>query len=356
MHLQNLPMLHLLWLLPILVGIFWAGERVRHRRLAAFLPRPALLRRPAPDCRWRRRGKASLFITACGLLVIGLARPAWNEQEVTVSRQGRDVVFLLDVSKSMLAEDLVPNRLERAKLAIKDAVEVLAGDRVAMVAFAGEARVTCPLTSDYGFFRLALDQVGIDSANRGGTLMGDAIRTVLDRVFDQQASQHRDIVLITDGGDHESLPIEAAKAAGEKGIRLIIIGLGDEQEGRRIPIIDAHGRKSFLTYQGREVWTKLDADTLRQMAMATPGGRYLPVATGTIDLGRVYRELIAEADKQEYEATTFHRLDEKFQFFLAAALFLLFWEMMLGETKNMGPNTVKGLTTTQTGTSNAPGK
>jgi len=239
----------------------------------------------------------------------------------------------------MLAEDLVPNRLERAKLAVQDCVERLRTDRVGLVAFAGTTVVKCPLTVDYGFFRMMLDDITTESISRGGTMIGDAIRTVLDEVFDDQEKEYKDIILITDGEDHESFPVEAAHAAGEEGVRMIIIGLGDENEGRRIPVTDDKGNKTFLKYDGREVWTKLDAHTLRKMANATPGGRYLPVSTGTIDLGDVYSELIAGAEKKEIETKTIKRYEEKYQIFLTIGFFLLCIEAMISEYKRRSERT-----------------
>jgi Ca-activated chloride channel family protein len=233
----------------------------------------------------------------------------------------------------MLAEDLAPNRLERAKLAIADAVERLQGDRVGLVAFAGTAAVKCPLTHDYGFFRMMLEDVSVGSISRGGTMIGDAIRKTLDEVFDDQEKQFKDLILITDGEDHDSFPVQAAEAAGERGVRILAIGLGDENEGRRIPITDANGRKTFLKYQGREVWSRLDADTLRKMVNATPGGKYLNVSTGTLDLGDVYQKLIASAEKKELESKTIKRYEEKYQIFLSIGLILLCLEIMVSERK-----------------------
>jgi Ca-activated chloride channel family protein len=280
-----------------------------------------------------RRWKAVLLIVAFSLGVVAAARPAWNPLPKKLERRGRDVVFILDVSKSMLAEDLVPNRLERAKLAIRDALERLAGDRVALVLFAGNAVVKCPLTLDYGFFRMMLEDVSTDSIARGGTMIGDAIRKSLDEVFDDQQKKFKDIILITDGEDHDSFPVEAAADAGERGIRIIAIGIGDEEQGKRVPQKDEAGRRAFLKYKGREVWSKLDADSLRKMVNATPGGRYLNVTTGTIDLGDVYMKLIAGAEKKALESRTVVRYEEKFQIFLAGVIILLFLELLVRERK-----------------------
>lgn len=332
-RLMDITMLYWLWAIPVLAAVFFYAAWQRRIALERFAESSLLASIHPWPAAGRRRIKAILALAAFAFLVIGLARPAWNPVPQTVKRQGRDVVFLLDVSRSMLAEDLVPNRLERAKLAIMDAVDRLEGDRVALVAFAGTAVVKCPLTLDYGFFRLALDGIEPESVSRGGTMIGDAIRKTLEDVLKSQDAQYQDIVLITDGEDQESFPVEAARAAGQRGIRLIAIGLGDENEGRRIPVTSESGQRTFLTYNGQEIWSKLDADALRRMVNATPGGRYLNVATGAIDLGDVYTKLIASAEGRSLDEQTTERYDEKFQVFLAIAFVLLCIELIVRERR-----------------------
>ena len=338
-RLLQIEMLYLLWVIPLLAGVYLYAAHRRGRALRRFADADLLGQINTMVNAGRRRWKAALVLGAFAFAVVALARPAWNPVAEEIERQGRDVVFLLDVSKSMLAEDLAPNRLERAKLAILDNIERLQGDRVALIAFAGTAVVKCPLTLDYGFFRMALEDISPDSVSRGGTLIGDAIRKALDEVFDKQAKEYKDVILITDGEDHESFPVEAAADAGRQGVRLIAIGLGDENQGRRIPITDSSGRKTFVKYQGQEVWSKLDGDTLRQMVNATPGGRYLNVATGAIDLGDVYVKLIAGAEKTTLGSTTIERYEEKFQILLGIAFLLLCLEMIAREGKRESEQT-----------------
>ncbi|NOY69378.1 MAG: VWA domain-containing protein [Deltaproteobacteria bacterium] len=330
---ENIGMLHLMWGILLIIGLFWYAGRKRREALLRLIEASLVQKVGVSAAYSRRRWKAAAIVIAMIFIIVAAARPAWNPKPETVNRRGRDVVFILDVSKSMLAEDLKPNRLMRAKLAISDCIDVLEGDRVALVVFAGTSVVKCPLTQDYGFFRMMLDRINTDSASRGGTMIGDSIRTALDEVFDDQVKAYKDIVLITDGEDHDSFPVEAAKKAGQRGVRIIAIGLGDENEGRRIPITDENGNKTFLKYKGKEVWTKLDANTLRKMANATPGGRYLNVATGAIDLGGVYLKLIANAEKKNLTSETIKRYEEKFQIFLTIAIFLLLWEMVVGDRK-----------------------
>ena len=333
-RLYNIDMLYLLWSLPFLLGLFLYSSNRRKQTLKQVIG-TSLQQKLVSINPVRRRWKGALILASFFLLILSLARPAWNLQQETVKRTGRDVVFVLDVSKSMLAEDLAPNRMERAKLAIADVIDSLEGDRVGLVAFAGTAAIKCPLTLDYGFFRMMLENISTDSISRGGTMIGDAIRVVLDQVLDSQERQFKDIVLITDGEDHESFPVEAAKEAAEKGVRLFIIGLGDENEGKRIPVTDASGRRTFLQYQGQEVWSSLDAETLRQMALATPGGRYLNVATGTIDLGEVYLQLIGSAEKKELEEETIEKHEEKFQIFIGITFLLLGIEALISGRRRL---------------------
>jgi Ca-activated chloride channel family protein len=331
--LQNIHMLYLLWLVPFLVIAYvYAGQK-RRTALKLFIDVRLLDRIAITVSNARRQWKAALLVMATVFLILAMTRPGWNPRPETIQRRGRDVVFLLDVSKSMLAEDLVPNRLERAKLAIRDCIELIEGDRVALVAFSGTSAIKCPLTLDYGFFRMMLSNISTDSIARGGTMLGDAVRKVINDVFDDQVKEFKDIVLITDGEDHDSFPLAAANSAGDKGIRLIAVGLGDENEGRRIPVTNQAGRKSFLTYNGQEVWSKLDADTLRKMVNVTPGGRYLNVSTGTIDLGSVYQNLIADAEKKLLESETIKRYEEKFQIFVAIAFFLICLETITSERR-----------------------
>jgi Ca-activated chloride channel family protein len=335
MHIGNIKMLYLLWLVPVVAAFYaWAAYR-RRRALRAFVEEDLLSRIGLSASGTGRTTKAVLATLAVAFIAFAAARPAWNPKPQTIERRGRDIMVVLDVSKSMLAEDLAPNRLERAKLAIKDMVDGLQGDRVGLIVFAGNAVLKVPLTLDYGFFDLVLDDVDVNSVSRGGTKIGDAIRKAMDEGFDTQEKKYKDIILITDGEDHDSFPVEAAEEAGERGIRIIAIGIGDEGQGRRIPITDAQGNHTYLTYDGREVWSRLDANTLRKMANATPGGRYLNVATGAIDLGDVYRKLIAGEEKRDLEAKTMTLYEEKFQIFLGVAMMLLVAEMVVGERRRM---------------------
>ena len=200
--------------------------------------------------------KAIMLVCAFVSVVIALTEPKWNPRPQQIKRAGRDIVILLDTSRSMLAEDIKPNRLERSKIAIADLLAKLQGDRLAIVTFSGNATVRCPLTQDYAFVRTTLADITTETNAMGGTLIGDAVRKAATTVFDQKNRQYKDIILITDGEEHqgyESFPEQAAKDAAQEGIRIIAIGLGDETEGARIPITGPDGKTTFLTYKGKEV-------------------------------------------------------------------------------------------------------
>lgn len=320
-----------LWAVPALALILWLSAQARRRALGR-LAEPRLYNRLGLATRGlRRRLAAPLCLLALALTAAGLARPQFSPKPREVTRQGRDVVFLIDVSRSMLARDLVPSRLERAKLWIRDLVGSIEGDRVSLVAFAGAAVVKCPLTLDYGFFALSLEELTPDSVPRGGTNVGDAIRKVMSDVLaaDPDApSNHRDIILITDGEDQESLPIDAAADAGRAGVRIIALGLGSDQSGATIPL-EGGGRDRTVTHDGQEVQSRQDSRTLAQIAGASSGGVYLNVGTGTIDLDRVYADLVRSAERGITSESTAMKYDEGFQWLLLPALLLLVTETLL---------------------------
>ncbi|MHC5090705.1 MAG: vWA domain-containing protein [Planctomycetota bacterium] len=318
--------------IPVYVWCFW-----RKQKALNMLAQADLLKTLNPSASLSRQiFKSVLLSVAFAAIVAALTRPAWNPTPREVKRKGRDVVILLDTSRSMLAEDIKPNRLERAKIAIGDLMETIRGDRIGIITFAGSASVKCPLTQDYPFVRMALDRITTESAPKGGTNVGDAIRKAIDDVFDEQVKEYKDIILITDCDDQEkSFPVQAAEKAGQKGIRIIAVGLGNPDEGARIPIVESDGTKTFLKYQGQEVWTKLDEQTLRQVAAATPAGAYIPVETGTFDLGQIYNDLVYSAQRRDLESTTVLEYDEKFQIFLALALILIVTEECVSERKRL---------------------
>jgi Ca-activated chloride channel homolog len=261
------------------------------------------------------------------LMVLALIDIRWGKVWREVPQKGIEVVFLLDVSRSMLAEDVAPNRLERAKQQIKDTVDEMSGDRVGLVVFAGEAKQQIPLTTHYDDFKQALDEVGPQNVRRGGSRLGDAIETA-SHSFLSKSNAHKAIIIFTDGEDQESNPIEAAQRAHEStGARIFTIGLGDIAQGARIPIA-GDSRKTFLTHDGQQVWSKQNGDILRQIATATEGA-YIPAGTKQVDMADVYHSYIERIEQAKFETARVNQYEARFQWFLAPALLLLLLEIAI---------------------------
>lgn len=322
--------LFLLWLPLALAPVLLLREGAYVKKVARAFARESLKAQAR-----RRRVSLLLMLTGMLLAVTALGRPAWGLKESVITKKGRDIVFVVDVSRSMLAEDLYPNRLERAKLSIMDTLEAVDGDRVALVAFAGTAVVKCPLTLDYPFFLGALRELSPVSVSRGGSLIGDALRKVSRDVL-KGSGGYQDIILITDGGDQESVPVEAARELGEKGVRILAIGLGDEETGVRIPVTGPGGEKTYLTYNGQEVWSRLDSAVLKDIARATEGGQYLNVATGNFNLDEIYASLVQRQESRVLEESRESNLIERYRLFLAAGLACMLASLAAGAFRPKG--------------------
>lgn len=319
-----------IWLAPLALLVMLLAIARRRRALGRFAERDLLDEIASPVGSLRLVLRAVLVCAALGLVAVALARPLWDKSERTIKREGRDVVFIVDVSRSMLAGDLAPNRLERTKLWIKDVIPTLDGDRVGLVAFAGSAVVKSPLTLDYAYFDLALSELATDSVSHGGTNLGDALRKATGEIFDQFEGRYRDVLLFTDGEDQGSAPIEAARVAAERGVRLIAFGLGDDAEGTRIPDPDSRAGAFIEDRSGNVVRSRLDRDTLEAMARATPGGVYVHVGTGNVELDRLYADLVQDAAKTVVQEETVVEYDERFQVFLGLAISLLLASAFVG--------------------------
>jgi Ca-activated chloride channel homolog len=323
---------HLLWLLPALLALYIYAFARKRQALAEFLDVVLTPRLVPTLSRVRQWCKALCLIGAVGCLVLALMQPQWGQEWQEVQRQGRDLMIVLDVSRSMLAEDVVPNRLARAKNDIKDLVQVLqkeGGHRLGLVAFAGQASLQCPLTLDYGFFLQQLNQVGPHTVTRGGTLLGDAIRKALS-AFGPLANNYRDIILITDGEDHDSFPLEAAKAAAAEQVSLYTIGVGDALSGTRVPVPGTTGQRTYVQYQGHEVLSRMQSDLLLEMARLT-GGAYVPAGTRAIELDRIYTEKIAPKARRQTAMTKRERFIHRYQWFVLAGVILLGIDMLVRE-------------------------
>jgi len=319
------------WLAPIVLLLVVLAIARRRRALGRFADRALLGQIAQMSGTGVLIVRGALVSAAIGLIAVALARPLLDKTERTIQREGRDVVFIVDVSRSMLADDLAPSRLERTKLWIRDVIPTLDGDRVGLIAFAGSSVVKCPLTLDYAFFDMALSELATDSVSRGGTMLGDALRRASEQVFDNFEGRFRDVLLFTDGEDQGSAPLEAARSAGEAGIRLLAFGLGDADQGTRIRDPDPRASSEYiLDDSGRPVRSRLDRDTLEAMARSTPGGVYVHVGTGNVELDRLYQDLVKDAAKSVVQEDTIVEYDERFQTYLGLALGALLVFALIG--------------------------
>lgn len=327
-----------LWLVPLIGYLLLRAQQKRRVAAGQFVDR-AMAGRLMPALGLKRTiVKAMLVMTAITCLILALARPRYGFSLEEVSSRGVDVMVLLDVSRSMLAEDVKPNRLERAKSDIIDLLQRLEGDRVGLIVFAGAPVVQIPLTTDHSFYRTVLQDVDTTSAPRGGTMIGDAVRKAMEAMA-QQADRDQAVVLITDGGDLDSFPIDAAQAAAARNLQIISVGLGDVSEGARIPRRSDDGGLGFVQYEGQEVWSKMDEGLLEEMATITSGA-YIPAQTRTYDLGQIYDDQLSKLTQSEFRSEKRKRYHERYQWFAGAGLLLLLLDLLISPYSNLRGDSV----------------
>ena len=322
---MNKGFLLLLALIPFLI-LLYALAAVGRRRAIARLLNPGLSERLLSPAVFRKRRTTELcLVAAVALVVLGLARPSWDMETVRHPKTGRDLVFLLDISQSMLAEDQPPNRLACAKNSILQCLDEFQSGRMGLVVFAGSTVIRCPLTRDFEFFRSTLDELAPDSVPVGGTRIGDAITKTVEKVLTGDDADYRDVILITDGDNHGPVSTNALTALAESGARLIIVGLGSDSVPAEIPIRDEKtGEIEALTYRDRVVHTMQRPEDLEKIAGEIPDSIYLNVGTNPLDLADVYRTHIAATLRPSSEESTTQRPREQYWRFLLAALAFLF--------------------------------
>jgi Ca-activated chloride channel family protein len=312
-----------LWLLLLVPLVAWFLVHAFRRRKAALeaFAEARLLDRIAPGHDSpRRRASAAALVAALAFGLVALAGPKWGFHWEEVRREGIDLMIAIDTSRSMLASDVRPNRLERAKLAVQDLIRQLEGDRVGLIAFAGSAFVQCPLTHDYQAFGESLRAIDVGIIPRGGTSIGEAVRSGV-AAFEGREGRHAALVVITDGENHDGDIGAAAQEALAAGIRVYTVGIGT-REGELIEV-EVDGRRTFLKdRQGQVVKSRLDEETLRTLATTT-GGAYLYAQGPSLGLDELYDDYIAKMEKREIETSMKRRFQERFQIPLLLAFLLL---------------------------------
>jgi Ca-activated chloride channel family protein len=271
--------------------------------------------------------KVVLFNLMYIFTVIALANPQIGTKLEEVKREGVDVIVALDVSLSMMAEDVAPNRLEKAKHEISKFIDLLEGDRIGLIAFAGISHVQCPLTLDYSAAKLFLRMMDTNLIPVQGTSIADAISKAR-KAFDQKDRKHKVLILITDGEEHREDAIEQAKKAADEGIIIYTVGIGST-DGVPIPLYGKNGnRKGFKKdKQGNVVTTKLDVTTLQKIAFTTDGKYYI-ATSGENELDHIYNE-VNGLEKKKLSSHQFSQYESRFQFFIIIALILLVFEILL---------------------------
>ena len=334
MNLSHPWILHFLWLLPLTAVTFVVVYRKRRQALARFAENQLLNRLTPEGSRGRRVIKAVFCLAALGCMLLALAGPRWGSHYQEVTQKGVDIVIALDVSPSMLVEDVKPDRLERAKREITDFLKVVQGDRVGLVAFSGAAYTQCPLTLDYGALMMFLNILHPDHIPVPGTDLGAAIQGAM-KAFDPKSETDKVILLITDGEDNEKRGLEAARDAARKGIKIFIFGMGDPAGG---PIPASRGQGGFVKDdKGELVLSKLNEAGLQEMAAVT-GGEYVRSMAGDLDLDLLYFDGIKQkTDAAVVKSGKIKVYEERFFFFVVAAFLLLLLEGFIGHLKRKIP-------------------
>jgi len=317
----NVWVLYLLWLVPLVAWWWYASARQLEKRLQNFLSFEMQKKLRPPASRIRQAWQTGLITAGIFLVLVAAARPQWGTREEIVYQRGKDVVIALDVSRSMLANDIYPNRLMRAKTDILDLIKELRGDRAALIAFRKKAVTLCPLTTDYAYLNQALEAISIDAAPAGETDIGDVIYKAMETLKNDEGS-HKAIILISDGEDLRGKALAAAEAAGKKNIPIFTVGLGSSG-GSKIP--DPGQNQPYFRHKGQEVVSKLNNTNMQAIAEAT-GGAYIPVGTASMTsttLGMLYRNHLSRLSAKDFEETLQRRHVERFQWFLLPAFLLL---------------------------------
>ncbi len=328
---DNPSFLYLLLLIPAFILVFWLSRYSRKRALKRF-GNLAVLGQLMP---WASNNRPwfrfSLLMIAMSCLIMAAVNPQIGSKLEEIKREGIDIIVALDVSSSMLAEDVKPNRLERAKMSISRLIDRLEGDRIGMIVFAGNAITQVPLTTDYHAARMMLRPVSTNSVQLPGTAIGAAIERAV-AAFSSDDLTNKVLIIISDGENHTDDPVAAARAARQRGLTIFTIGIGSP-EGAPIPIYNNNQLTGFQRdAQGNTVITRYDAATLRDIALAA-NGIFQEGRGSDLGLSQIFDE-IKKLEKEEFDSITFSDYESRFHYFVALALFFLVIEVFVYERKN----------------------
>ena len=331
MKLAAQHMLHFTWVIIGLSLFIFIRLAFKNKQRQCFIAAhlwPSII----PDFIQRReKGKAVLLICVYIFVLLALVRPQWGFDWQEIKREGINIMVAIDTSKSMLTQDVKPNRLERSKLAIRDLLKKLKGDRVGLIAFAGGSFMICPLTTDYDGFLLTLEHVDTSTIPRGGTSISEAIAEALQSYKDI-SSKHKALVIITDGEDLQGNVLELAKKALQDNIKIFCVGIGTK-EGELIRVKNDLGQSEFLKDKdGNFVKSRLNEKIMQDIALTT-GGVYVRSSGAEFGLDVIYEQYLSKFEKVEFKSQMEKRYHERFQYPLFMAFILLCWETLLTTRK-----------------------
>jgi Ca-activated chloride channel homolog len=333
----NPEYLYLLLLLPVMIGLFIINE-FRRRNSLKKLGETSLIGKLIPEISRIRPVIKFLFqILAVSAAVIILARPQFGSRIEEVRKQGVEVIIALDVSNSMLAEDIQPNRLTRAKQAISKLVDNLGNDKIGLIVFAGDAYTQIPITTDYVSAKMFLSTINPEMVPKQGTAIGAAI-DLASRSFTPGEGKSKAMIIITDGENHEDDPVSAAEKASKAGIVIHTIGIGSS-EGVPVPVGTGAKRDYLKDAHGSTVITKLNEEILKKIAVSA-GGNYIRASNSNIGLDEIFNDII-KMKKEELESKMYTEYNDQFQIFSVIALFFLILEIIIMERKNRRLQNVK---------------
>ena len=327
---DNSEFLFLLLLLPVFVVFHYVNVYRRKSKLKK-AGDIGLIRGLVPEfSAFRQAVKFYLILLAFALLVLTVARPQFGSKIEETKREGVEIIIALDVSNSMLAEDIQPNRLERAKQSISRLVDRLENDKIGLIVFAGDAYTQIPVTTDYVSAKLFLHSINPGIVPRQGTDISSAIELGI-RSFSPQMDESKALIIITDGEDHGEDARKSAASAAEKGIVIHAIGIGSPT-GVPIPLTAGASREYLKDRDGNTVISRLDEKGLKEIAFAA-GGKYVRASNSSLGLAAIFED-IGKMKKKEIEGSVFSEYNDQFQVVAAIVLFLLLLEFILMERKN----------------------
>jgi len=321
MRFASLEMIHLLWLVGLMILFLFMRKKKKDILRENFTDKN-LMDTMSASLNKRKETHGIILVIFIGIFsVLALIRPQWGFEWREIKREGMDILVAIDTSKSMLTDDVKPNRLERSKLAVKDLVKKLQGDRIGLIAYAGTGFLVCPLTIDYNGFMLTLDNTDEKTISQGGTSLAAAIKEGI-RSYSNAKGKYKAMIIITDGEDLEGNVEELAKEAAQKGIKIYTIGIGTK-EGELIRTLNKNGEYVFVKDKnGNFVKSRLNEKILQQIALATDGA-YVHASGAQFGLDLIYDKYLSKMEKHEIKSTMEKRFYERFQIPLAVAFIFL---------------------------------